>query len=90
MRIGGNIGMKRRTEVRDACVAEQVQLDIVAFRNLIQQVIQIPADSGERLVKRPDVDADAERRLVTRRAAKCAPHSLGKRMAQSVNDGPDH
>jgi hypothetical protein len=32
----------------------------------VQQVIEVPADAGERLVKRADVDADAERLLAPR------------------------
>ena len=73
-----------------ARVAEEVKLHIIVLRDLMQQVIEVPADPGERLVKRPDVDADAHPRFRTRGTAKRAADSIGKRMAQSVKDGPEH
>src|SRR5438876_6283383 len=53
-------------------------------------MIEIPPDTGERLVKRPDVDTDAHPRSRTRGSAKRTADSIGKRMAQSVKDGPEH
>ena len=52
--------MQCRTFAGDARVAEQHQLDVVALCEFVKKEVEIPPDAGERLVKRPDVDADAE------------------------------
>ena len=67
MGVGRYVGMQRRTDVGNARIAEEKELDVLAFRNLMQQVIEIPSDSGERLVERPDVHADAQPRFRSRR-----------------------
>ena len=61
-------------------------LDIVPARQLIEKVIQRPPDTGQRLVKRPDVDPDPDRSRVAAHGAKRASEPLDHSMAQSVND----
>ena len=51
------------------------------FGQLVQQVVEVPADAGQRLVERPDVDADAQRPLAMRRRAPRAPQTGDERMA---------
>jgi len=46
-------------EVGRARVAEEIELDVLAPRELVQKMIEIPSDAGQRLVERTDVDADA-------------------------------
>ena len=87
--FGGDVGVQRRTEIGHARVAEEIQLDVVVLRQLVQQVIEIPADAGQRLVKRADVDADAQLALAARGRAKRVRDALAKGMAQSVNDGAE-
>jgi len=50
--------MQARTEVGDARVAEEDEIDVVVFGEFVEKKIEILADPGERLVERTDVDAD--------------------------------
>jgi hypothetical protein len=47
------------TFVRDACVTQKHDLHIIAARDFMQKVVEIPPDSRQRLVKRTDIEADA-------------------------------
>ena len=73
--------MQARTDVGDARVAEEVELHVVALRELVQEVVEIPADAGQRLVERADVDADAQLLFAMRRRAPRAAYAIGERMA---------
>jgi hypothetical protein len=53
----------------------------------VQQVIEIPPDSGEGLVEGADVDADAQLPLTSRGGTEDAHSALSDGMGQSVNDG---
>lgn len=90
MRVRRQIGMETGAEIGHPGVAEKVELDVVAFRDLVQQVIQIPADAGERLVKRADIDADAQPRIGTPGAPDGAADAFGEGAAQRADDGPEH
>src|SRR5213596_2154107 len=54
------IAMKMRTEVGDTRIAEKIDLNVVAARDLVKKMIEIPADTGQRLVERPDVDSQTQ------------------------------
>ena len=81
--------MQVRPFVGHAGVAEEPELDVVALPDFVQQVIQIPADAGERLVKRADVDADAQRPLAAQHGVADAPERVGGGVAQSVKNDAD-
>jgi hypothetical protein len=65
--------MELRPEVRDAGVAEQEQLDVVPLSELLEKIVEVPANPREGLVEGSDVDADAQRAITFQRAAPRAP-----------------
>jgi hypothetical protein len=81
MRVRREIGVQLGAVVGDTRVAEEKELHVVVLRQLVQHEVEIPADAGERLVERADVDADAQRALAMRRPPPRAADAIRGGMA---------
>src|SRR5258708_7058051 len=84
------IAVNARAAVGNASVAEEVELHLLVLRQRVQKVVEVPADAGQRLVKRPDVDADSQLPLLARRGADHASDPVANSMAQRLKDVGKH
>ena len=82
--------MKPRTLIRDAGVAEEDEIDVAASGELDDERVEIPTDSGQGFVKRPDVDPDAKTpRLAAQRAERATEARSSDAPQRSRDDADD-